>query len=91
MTEKEIIELYREVRHDYDPDPDMMTREGDVTRRLKVALSRMTPTDRTIMVLYAECRSLRKLGAILGVSRTTAQAEIRRIRKLILKEYEHIR
>lgn len=47
--------------------------------------------DRTLILLYADCLSLRKLGKRLGLSHTCVAKEIRRIRETILTQYETIK
>ena len=43
--------------------------------------------DRTIILLYADCLSYRKLGKRLGFSHATLAKEVRRIKEKILEEY----
>ena len=45
--------------------------------------------DKTIILLYVDCQSYRKLGARLGVSHMTLRREVQRIKNIILKEYEN--
>lgn len=52
-----------------------------------VLFNKLSQADRTIFLLYAQERSLRKVGAILGVSHLTIRREIFRIREIIKKEF----
>ena len=54
----------------------------------EIIAERLTEVDRTLILLYCDCLSYRKLGKRLGLSHTTVAAEIRRIRQLILDEYD---
>lgn len=46
-------------------------------------LARLTEADRIVMQLYADCRSYRKLGAMLRVSAMTACNQVHRIRRIV--------
>lgn len=87
---EEIIRNWKKVRAYYEWSPEMLKDEGDTAQRAKHALSLLPLVDRTIMVLYAECGSLRRLGRMLGVSRMTAQKEVKRIRKELMEIYERL-
>ncbi|MBQ5864216.1 MAG: hypothetical protein IIW66_02340 [Bacteroidales bacterium] len=50
----------------------------------------MSTADKTIILLYADCQSYRKLGKRLGVSHMTIRDECLRIKKIILAEYERM-
>jgi hypothetical protein len=43
--------------------------------------------DKTLILLYTDCQSYRKLGHRLGLSHMTCRKEIMRIKSIILKEY----
>ena len=85
---EELLTEFRKVKEDYLFDPDVMNVEDERTRKLKwIVQNRLDTVDRTIIVLYCETQSLRKLGKLINVSYTTMEKEVRRIRKKILKEY----
>lgn len=54
------------------------------------AIDHLTESDRRILYLYAETASMRKTGEALGVSASTVYYIIKRIRKLITDELQHI-
>lgn len=82
---------YREIREDYEFHPDIFDNDDERVREVKrIIKEKLSPSDRTLIILYADCQSLRKLGRCLGVSHMTAKKEIIRIRKIILEEYGHI-
>lgn len=86
------IKRYLAIREDYAWHPDIMDDDEDCVRKLKqVITTRLSPADRAIILLYADCQSYRKLGKRLGVSHASIRKEVLRIRKLIMKEYGNIR
>ena len=68
---------------DYAFDDDIMCSDDERVRAVKLALSKLNEPDRIIFVLYVDIGSSRKLGKILGVSRSTVLKEITRIKSLI--------
>lgn len=61
---RDIVRDFREIAPDYAPNPDaIMNEEDDRVRRLKqVIADRLDPWERNIIILYADCGSLRELG-----------------------------
>ena len=72
------------VSHDDDLFNDDDTRVAILKRILSNSL---TPSDRKIIVLYAELQSVRDLALILHISPSLAGREVRRVRSIILDEY----
>lgn len=71
----------------YRPDDDIFNDEPEKVRLTKEAIFEcLSETDRLLICLYAEIGSLRKLGELLGVSRTTAYFQIKEIKKKV-KDY----
>lgn len=90
-NENKVVKEYRLIKAEYAYNPDILCPDSDRVRLLKYIIdNRLDIVDRTIILLYADCQSLRKLGEILGVSHATARTEVLRIRDIILKEYERI-
>lgn len=88
----EIVRTYRGIRQDYRFNPSIMNDDDERVARVKeIIQKKLTTVDRTIILLYADCQSYRKLGSMLGLSHMTVRKECLRIRKKILEEYEHIR
>lgn len=88
----EIVDRFKAIRQEYRYVPDIMTEDDDRVSKLKwIINTRLTTVDRTIILLYADCQSYRKLGAMLGLSHMTVRKECLRIREQILREYEHLR
>ena len=90
-TEREIVKDYREIREDYSWHPDIFSKDDERVSRVKEIIStRLSVVDKTIILLYVDCQSYRKLGKRLGVSHMTIRREVQRIKGIILKEYESI-
>lgn len=84
----QVVEEYRSVKQEYAFDPSIFNVDDDRVSRIKEIIStRLSVPDRTLILLYAEYQSYRKLGEQLGLSHMTVRREILRIRKIILDEY----
>jgi transposase-like protein len=53
-----------------------------------IVCNRLDEVDRTLILLYADCQSFRKLGERLGMSHTTIRKEIGRIKDKIREMYD---
>ena len=88
-TEREVVSEFRKIRQDYAYNPNIMNEEDErLTRVKKIIDTKLSLADKTIILLYVDCQSYRKLGARLGVSHMTIRREVQRIKNIILKEYE---
>ena len=88
-TEREVVSEFRKIRQEYTYNPDIMNEEDErLTRVKKIIDQKLSLADKTIILLYVDCQSYRKLGARLGVSHMTLRREVMRIKNIILKEYE---
>ena len=88
-TEREVVSEFRKIRQDYTYNPDIMNEEDErLTRVKKIIDTKLSLAAKTIILLYVDCQSYRKLGARLGVSHMTIRREVQRIKNIILKEYE---
>ena len=89
MKTDEVIAEFRKIKQDYTYNPDIMNEEDErLTRIKKIIDTKLSLADKTIILLYVDCQSYRKLGARLGVSHMTLRREVQRIKNIILKEYE---
>lgn len=77
------VEVYRRIRGEYAGVLEPSESDDDRTLCIKGTVSRLPEVDRMLLYLYAECRSYRTLGELLGVSHSTMRKEIQRIRKEI--------
>ena len=89
MKTDELIAEFRKIKQEYTYNPDIMNEENErLTRIKKIIDKKLSLADKTIILLYVDCQSYRKLGARLGVSHMTIRREVQRIKNIILKEYE---
>lgn len=90
-TEREIVRDYREIKEEYAWHPDIFTKDDERVAKVKEIINtKLSVIDKTIIILYADCQSYRKLGKRLGVSHMTIRREVQRIKKIIISEYEKI-
>lgn len=75
----------KELMKEYAINDDIFSNESDKVKYTKEALWKLSETDRLLICLYCEIGSLRKLGDILGVSRTTAYIAIKTIKAKMVK------
>ena len=89
MKTDEVIAEFRKIKQEYTYNPDIMNEEDErLTRIKKIIDTKLSLADKTIILLYVDCQSYRKLGKRLGVSHMTLRREVQRIKNIILKEYE---
>lgn len=87
---RELVRSYREIRKDYVFDESIFCDEPEKVHKVKdIVLNRLNEVDRTIILLYADCQSFRKLGKRLGMSHWTVREEVKRIRKTIFEMYDN--
>ena len=90
MKTEQVVTDFRKTKEDYVYNPDIMDGEDERTARIKEIIdTKLSLADKTIILLYVDCQSYRKLGARLGVSHTTIRRDVQRIKKIILEEYEN--
>lgn len=90
-NEKDIVRSYKEISQDYTWDPSIFSLEDERVNTVKrIIQQRLTQVERTIILLYIDCQSYRKLGARLGISKETCRQLVLKIRAKILEEYEHL-
>lgn len=84
-----IINMKR-ILEDYLPDDDVMSEEEWKVNALKhIIYDRLSETDKRVILLYAELGSQREVGRKLGVSASTVNILIKRIREDILKYFKN--
>lgn len=85
----EVVKEYRQIKQEYAFDPSIFNPDEPRVARLKEIIeTKLSQADRTILLLYVDCQSLRKLGKKLNLSHMTCRREILRIKKIVLDEYE---
>ena len=93
MKENEVVKEYRQIKEDYKFNPDIMCPDDPRVSRIKEIIdTKLSQVDKTIILLYADCLSYRKLGKKMHLSHMTIRREVIRIKKIILEEYnnEHL-
>lgn len=86
-----VVRTYKEIKKDYAFDPSIFSEEDDRARRVKWIIdNRLSQVDKTLILLYADCASFRKLGARLFLSHMTVRKEIQRIKCVIMDEYQRL-
>lgn len=93
MKENEVVKEYRQIKEDYKFNPDIMCPDDPRVSRIKEIIdTKLSQVDKTIILLYADCLSYRKLGRKMHLSHMTIRREVIRIKKIILEEYnnEHL-
>ena len=80
--------IYTELTDNYQYEENELT---DKELKVKQIVSKLGIFDRTIIEIYADCNSLRKLGDVLGVSHTAIKKDVDRIKEYVKKEYEKVK
>lgn len=85
----------KELREEYACTSISIFEDDDDTITANIAkkiINEELPTvDSTLIYLYADCGSLRKLGGLLNCSHATVSTEIKRIKKYIIERIKEIR
>ena len=87
-NENEVVKEYRQIKSDDRYDPDIMCPDDPKVAKVKEIIdTKLSQVDKTIILLYADCQSYRKLGRKMRLSHMTVRREVIRIKKIILEEY----
>ncbi len=79
---------FKDIEADYRFDPSIFTEDGERVAALKYIINnKLSRVDKTLILIYADCLSYRKMGQRLGFSHTTMRNEVKRIKGLILEEF----
>jgi len=88
MKVNEVVKEFRQIKEDYKFHPDIMCPDDPRVSRLKEIIdTKLSQVDKTIILLYCDCLSYRKLGKKMNLSHMTVRREVIRIKKIILEEY----
>lgn len=88
---EEAYREFKDIEADYVFDPSIFTKdEGRVAAVKWIIDNKLNRVDKTLILLYADCLSFRKLGKRMGFSHTTMRDEIKRIKAIILDEYNKL-
>ena len=84
----DVLRDYKEIRKDFEIDDSIFNAEPAKVRRIKeIVLNRLDQVERTLILLYADCGSLRDLGKRLGMSYGSVKRVLDPIKEKILTEY----
>ena len=90
-TENEVVKAYRAIKQDYAYDSDIMSKDDERVAKIKKIIdTKLSLVDKTIILLYVDCQSYRKLAKKMNLSHMTLRREVIRIKNIILKEYENL-
>ena len=88
---EEAFREFKDIEAEYTFDPSIFTEdEGRVAAVKWIIDNKLNRVDKTLILLYADCLSFRKLGKRMGFSQTTMCVEIKRIKAIILEEYKKL-
>lgn len=80
----------KRILEEYLPDDDLFSVEDERVNALKhIIYDKLSETDKRVILLYAELGSQREVGRKLGVSASTVNILIKRIRNEILKHLDN--
>lgn len=74
------------IKSDYAIDFSLFTKSDDKLLSLESQIKRLTDSEWTILILYAEYESLREVGKMLGCSHSTVRNMIALIREKLLDD-----
>ena len=90
-TENEVVKEYRAIKQDDAYDSDIMSKDDERVAKIKKIIdTKLSLVDKTIILLYVDCQSYRKLAKKMNLSHMTLRREVIRIKNIILKEYENL-
>ena len=86
----EVVKEFRQIKAEYAFNPDIMSTDEPRVARLKEIIdTKLSQVDKTIILLYCDCLSYRKLGKKMKLSHMTIRKEVIRIKKILLEEYNN--
>ena len=91
MTERAVANEYKQITRDYAFDNTIFNEDEPKVNALKYIINhKLNQVDRTIILLYVDCQSYRKLGEKMGMSHMTIRREVVRIKNIIQEEYDKL-
>lgn len=83
-------QLYKATKEDYAYDGSIFTEDSPRVARTKwIIENRLDDAEKIIIRLYCELQSMAKVAKLLGIGRSTAAKEVKRIKTKILNEYNN--
>ena len=82
---------FKDIESEYKFDPSVFNEDDARVAAIKWIIdNRLNRVDKTLILLYTDCLSFRKLGKRMGFSHTTMREEIKRIKRIILNDYANL-
>lgn len=81
ITKEELKKIFEQFLPDEDNDDDYML-------LLKNSINKLDTADKTILLLYADIQSHRKVGELFNVSHSTMMKEMKKIRERLFNIME---
>lgn len=89
--EIDAVKDYKVIKEEYKWDSSIFNQDEERVSKLKEIINtKLSVVDKTIILLYVDCQSYRKLGKRFGLSHMTIRREVLRIKKIILEEYSNV-
>ena len=91
-TIEKTVAHFPRIAKDYKPEEkgDPFAKDAPAVAMLKRIISRLSPVDRNIIILYCELRNTRNVAKVLRVSPRTGMREVARVKALILAEFNKL-
>ena len=91
MGENSLVTEFKQIKQEYAFNDSIFNEDDARINLLKYIINRkLNQVDKTIILLYVDCQSYRKLGAKMGMSHMTIRREVMRIKNIIQEEYDRI-
>lgn len=88
MDAREVKERVLGLKKEYVPVLPSLWDEETTGKAALIALNELDTADRTLMMLYTDLQSYRKLGKLLNISHVAIKLEIDRIREQMIDRME---
>lgn len=83
-------DLYKTTKADYAYDGGIFAEDSPKVARVKwIIENRLDDAEKIIIRLYCELQSMAKVAKLLGIGRSTAAKEIKRLREKVIYEYNN--
>ena len=91
MRERSIANEFKMISKEYAYNDSIFSEDSPKVKILKKIINKyLNQVDRTIILLYIDCQSYRKLGEKMGMGHMTIRREVIRIKNLIIEQYEKL-
>lgn len=91
MNEGSIAKEFKMISKEYAYNNSIFSEDSEKVSILKKIINQdLDQVDRTIILLYIDCQSYRKLGEKMGLGHMTIRREVLRIKNLIKEHYDKL-